>query len=259
MAAIAATRELEVAREAARCGGAILSEQFRQAVAVRTKHTVELVTDADLASEAAIVALIRREFPKHEILGEEGHDADLTADDLWIVDPLDGTTNFAHKVPHFAVSVAYYHKGMPQCGVVWNPVRDDWYEASSGQGAWHNGERVSVSPATRLSDVLVGVGFYYDRAARWKRRWRRSRICSGSRFTASAASARQRLDLCHVGTGLYGRSSVSVVAVGFRRRPAVRRRGWRAGDDVRPAMLCRSRKPTSSHRTPRCTNRCSRS
>lgn len=204
MAAIAATRELEVARDAARCGGAILSEQFRQAVAVRTKHTVELVTDADLASEAAIVALIRREFPDHEILGEEGHDADLTADDLWIVDPLDGTTNFAHKVPHFAVSVAYYHKGTPQCGVVWNPARDDWYEASAGQGAWHNGERVSVSTANRLSDVLVGVGFYYDRGAMMEATLAaiadlfRQQIHGIRRFGTAA------LDLCHVGTGLYG-------------------------------------------------------
>ncbi len=204
MAAIAATRELEIAREAARCGGEILRDQFRRAIAVRTKHTVELVTDADLASEAAIVALIRRTFPNHEILGEEGQTADLSADDLWIVDPLDGTTNFAHQVPHFAVSIAYYRQGAPQCGVVWNPIRDDWYEASAGQGAWHNGERVSVSQAAQLSDVLVGVGFYYDRGAMMEATLAaiadlfRQQIHGIRRFGTAA------LDLCHVGTGLYG-------------------------------------------------------
>ena len=161
MPTLAAPRELEVARAAARSGGDILRDAFRNTIEVRTKAPAELVTDADIASEAAIVDLIRREFPSHEILGEEGHTADLAAEHLWIVDPLDGTTNFAHHLPHFAVSIAYYRAGVPQCGVIWNPARDDWYETARGRGAWRNGEpvRISHDPRSRR------LGLRYARPA----------------------------------------------------------------------------------------------
>lgn len=204
MPTIAATRELEIARAAARRGGEILRDAFGGTIAFRTKAPAELVTDADVASEAAIVDLIRSEFPTHAVLGEEGHAADLSAEHLWIVDPLDGTTNFAHRLPHFAVSIAYYRAGLPQCGVVWNPVRDDWYEAARGLGAWHNGEGVAVSPARDLSEVLVGVGFYYDRGAMMEATLAaiadlfRRQIHGIRRFGTAA------LDLCQVGTGQYG-------------------------------------------------------
>jgi myo-inositol-1(or 4)-monophosphatase len=204
MPTIVATRELEVARAAARRGGDVLRDAFRQTIAFRTKAPAELVTDADLASEAAIVELIRSEFPSHEILGEEGHSADVTAEHLWIVDPLDGTTNFAHHLPHFAVSIAYYRAGVPQCGVIWNPARDDWYETARGQGAWRNGDPVAVSPAQDLSEVLVGVGFYYDRGAMMEATLAaiadlfRRQIHGIRRFGTAA------LDLCQVGCGQYG-------------------------------------------------------
>lgn len=204
MPTIAATRELEVARAAARRGGEILREAFGRTIEFRTKAPAELVTDADLASEAAIVELIRSEFPTHEILGEEGHTGDLAAEHLWIVDPLDGTTNFAHHLPHFAVSIGYYRAGVPECGVVWNPARYDWYEAARGRGAWRNGESVRVSPATTLDEVLVGVGFYYDRGAMMEATLAaigdlfRRQIHGIRRFGTAA------LDLCQVGSGQYG-------------------------------------------------------
>jgi myo-inositol-1(or 4)-monophosphatase len=197
-------QELQVAREAARLGGEIVAGHYRRGVAVRSKAASELVTDADLESEQAIVALIRREFPAHAVLGEEQHAADVSAEHLWIVDPLDGTTNFAHQVPHFAVSVAYYRGGEPVCGVVWNPVRDDWYEAVRGGGATHNGRRVQVAAHARLDETLIGVGFYYDRGAMMEatlaaiRDLFRQNIHGIRRFGTAA------LDLCHVGCGLYG-------------------------------------------------------
>ncbi len=197
-------QELQVAREAARLGGEIVAGHYRCGVAVRSKAASELVTDADLESEQAIVALIGREFPEHAVLGEEEHAADVSAEHLWIIDPLDGTTNFAHQVPHFAVSVAYYRGGEPVCGVVTNPVRDDWYEAVRGGGAMHNGKRVQVASHARLDETLIGVGFYYDRGAMMEatlaaiRDLFRQSIHGIRRFGTAA------LDLCHVGCGLYG-------------------------------------------------------
>ena len=155
--------ELSVAEEAARAGGAIVSRYFREGIAMRTKDVANLVSDADLEAERAVVDVIRRTYPGHEILAEEAHTGDTGAEHLWVVDPLDGTNNFAHKIPQFAVSVAYYRGGVAQCGVIYNPIRDDWHVAVRGQGAFFNGERVRVGEQTRLGEVMVGVGFYYDR------------------------------------------------------------------------------------------------
>ena len=90
--------------------------------------------------------MIRKAFPDHAVLGEELHGGDgvspavLASEHLWIVDPIDGTNNFVHGIPHFGVSVAYYHRGEPACGVMGNPCRDDWFLAARGQGALHNGQ-----------------------------------------------------------------------------------------------------------------------
>lgn len=196
--------ELEIARTAARRAGDVLMDFWQRGFTSREKTNAGFVTDADLAAERVIVETIRRERPDHAILGEEEHAADLAAEHLWVVDPLDGTTNYAHRLPHFAVSIAYYHRGQAQCGVIWNPARDDWYETTRGGGAWHNGERVHVSNATRLDQVLVGVGFYYDRGAMMEATLAavgdlfRQQIHGIRRFGTAA------LDLCHVACGIYG-------------------------------------------------------
>jgi len=118
------TPELTIAEEAARAGGAVTSRYFHEGIEMRSKDIANLVSDADLEAEQAIVAVIRRSFPGHEVLGEESHAGDVGAEHLWIVDPLDGTNNFAHRIPHYAVSVAYYRGGQPECGIVFNPARD---------------------------------------------------------------------------------------------------------------------------------------
>ena len=115
-----------------------------------------LVSEADLEAERAIVAVIREAFPGHAVLGEELHggdgvsDAVLASEHLWIVDPIDGTINFVHGIPHFGVSVAYYHRGEPACGVMGNPAHDDWFVSARGKGAYHNGQ-LSGSPQMRDS------------------------------------------------------------------------------------------------------------
>ena len=198
------TPELTVAQEAAGAAGAILMRYLREGIAMRSKDVANLVSDADIEAERAIVAVIRRSFPGHEVLGEEVHQGDLGAEHLWVVDPLDGTNNFAHKIPHFAVSIAYYRGGIAQCGVVFNPARDEWHVAVRGQGATFNGQRAQVAEHTRLDEALIGVGFYYDRGAMMEATLaamadlKRRRIHGIRRFGTAS------LDLCMVGLGQYG-------------------------------------------------------
>ena len=117
------TPESIVAEQAARAGGDVLDRCFNQRVEARSKDIANLVADADLDAERTIAAVIRAAFPSHEVLGEAAHAGDITAEHLWIVDPLDGKNNFAHQVPHFAVSVASYRSSRAECGIVFNPAR----------------------------------------------------------------------------------------------------------------------------------------
>jgi myo-inositol-1(or 4)-monophosphatase len=197
-------REFDIAQSAADAGAARLMQTFGRDLSVRAKSGVDLVTDADLQSEQIIAAIIREVFPDDEILGEEGHHADVSAERLWVIDPLDGTTNYAHGIPHFAVSIGFYEQGVARCGVVFNPARGDRYTVIAGQGARHNGRQVAVSPATSLDQVLIGIGFYYDRGAMMEATLAsihalfKQQIHGVRRFGTAA------LDLCQVGCGLYG-------------------------------------------------------
>lgn len=194
---------LEITRQAAEAGGAVIARAFPEGIAIRSKAVSDLVTDADLESELTIARVIREAFPNHAILGEETFRDDASAEHLWVVDPLDGTTNFAHGIPHFAVSIAYYHLGQPVCGVIYNPITQDWYTASRGEGAFANGKRVKVAAATQLNQVLIGVGFYYDRGAMMEatlaaiRDLFRQQIHGVRRFGTAS------LDLAQVGMGRY--------------------------------------------------------
>ncbi|MBV8077635.1 MAG: inositol monophosphatase [Planctomycetaceae bacterium] len=198
------TPELTIAEEAARAAGAILKRHFHAGVVMRNKDIANLVSDADIEAERAIVEVIGRAFPDHEVLGEEVHRGDVGAEHLWVVDPLDGTNNYAHHVPHFAVSIAYHRRGQPECGLVYNPMREEWHTAVRGDGAYQNGVRVLVGEQTRLDEVLVGIGFYYDRGVIMEAtlasiRDLKLRHIHGIRRFGTAS-----LDLCMVGLGMFG-------------------------------------------------------
>ncbi|HUG70293.1 MAG TPA: inositol monophosphatase family protein [Pirellulaceae bacterium] len=200
-------RELKTAGEAARAGGEVLAKYFRTGVIVEHKNDTEtynLVSIADVEAEQAIVEVIRREFPAHAILGEESHHDDAASEHLWVVDPLDGTNNFVHGIPHFAVSIAYYYRGDPKCGVVFNPSRDDWYEATAGEGAFHNGKRVSVCNSETLDKVLVSVGFYYDRGEMMEATLDAVRDLFHAQIHGIRRFGTAALDLAQVGCGLFG-------------------------------------------------------
>ncbi|MGC8642006.1 MAG: inositol monophosphatase family protein [Isosphaeraceae bacterium] len=210
-------KALQVAEKAARAGGAIAARYFRTGAAVFTKESApgkatsyNLVSEADLESERAIVAVIRQAFPEHAVLGEELHGGDnvqpevLSSEHLWIVDPIDGTNNFVHGIPHFGVSVAYYHRGQPACGVMGNPTRDDWFLAAAGQGAYHNGQRVQVARNQRLDEVLIGFGYYYDRGAMMEATLSAVRDLLHQNIHGVRRMGAATLDLAYVALGSFG-------------------------------------------------------
>ncbi|WP_166831525.1 inositol monophosphatase family protein [Thalassoroseus pseudoceratinae] len=199
--------EMEIAKRAARAGGDVARHYYNAGVEMESKAgegTYNLVSRADREAERAIVEVIREAFPSHKVLGEEENEvADLSTEHLWIVDPIDGTNNFAHHMPHFAVSIAYWHHGRPACGVVYNPIRDDWFEAIRGQGATANGEPAHVGEQSKLDEVFVGLGFYYDRGAMMEATLDAMREFFGAHVHGIRRFGTASLDLCFVGTGAY--------------------------------------------------------
>lgn len=196
--------EFDVAVSAAREAGDILLSYFRASVNVREKGIADLVTDADVAAERCIAARISAAYPGHAILGEEEQAGDTDAEYLWVVDPLDGTTNFAHGLPHFAVSIALLHRGQPQLGVVWNPARGDLYTAQLGAGAYHNGRRLHVNSEATMDQSLIGTGFYYDRGAMMEATLGAIGDCFRQNIHGIRRFGTAALDLAHVADGLYG-------------------------------------------------------
>jgi myo-inositol-1(or 4)-monophosphatase len=145
----------DIAREA----GALLMKYFHRRVSVEYKGEADLVTEADRQSEALIRERIRTRWPTHDILGEEQGLVDTGSEYRWYVDPLDGTTNFAHAFPVFCVSMALEHDRQRLAGVIYDPTRDELFTAAQGQGAHLNGQPISVSKIGNLAECLVGTGF----------------------------------------------------------------------------------------------------
>src|SRR5690349_5033182 len=130
---------------------------------VELKGRANLVTVADKESEALIIGRIRRRYPSHAILAEESGalDSSLPGEGKWIIDPLDGTTNFAHQYPFFCVSIGFEQAGRILCGAVYDPWRDELFSAARGLGAFMNGQRLRVSEVERLRSALIMTGFPY--------------------------------------------------------------------------------------------------
>ncbi len=159
-----AARAAEIALEA----GALLRSYFERGVATEYKGDVDVVTEADRASERLITERLTAAFPGEGIYGEEGVRQRIDSEYRWYVDPLDGTTNFAHGFPVFCVSLGLEHRpaglaagedGELIAGVVYDPTRDDLFSAEKGQGAWLNGRRVGVSGTKQLAEALLATGF----------------------------------------------------------------------------------------------------
>ncbi len=198
------TKLMTTATAAAHAAGEILLEHFQTGTVVRRKGPVDFVTDADIASERCIAAILREAFPEHSVLGEEEETGNVESEYLWVIDPLDGTTNFAHGIPHFAVSIACLHNGQPELGVIWNPVHEDLYVACRGRGATHNGAPISVSNERELNQTLIGTGFYYDRGAVMQATLDAIGDCFRQNIHGIRRFGTASLDLAHVASGQYG-------------------------------------------------------
>ena len=156
---------LEFAMNVALRSGRILLEHYNQSMEVRSKSSeIDLVTEADLASERFIVQTIRKKFPKHGILSEEEVEDNEAREFSWIIDPLDGTVNYTHGFPIFCVSLALQYQGDPLLGVTHDPTRDETFTVVKHLGAFLDGERLNVSQAKTLVQSLVATGFPYKRA-----------------------------------------------------------------------------------------------
>ena len=193
-------RAREVAVEAACSAGKILRERVDSIREIRHKGVVDLVTDVDLQSEHEISTALLQAFPSHTLLGEEG--GVRGGDDTryrWIVDPLDGTTNYAHGFPFFCVSIGLEVEGEMAVGVAYDPSLDELFVAEAGQGATVNGQPIHASMTAELPQALLATGFPYDRAE-FPRALRSFEVMSlQSQAVRRAGSA--VLDLCYVACG----------------------------------------------------------
>jgi len=202
--------ELTVAINAARKAEQILSSYFSDLASaeIRTKYTNEefqgVVTKADIEAERTIVDDIRGQLPDHQFLAEEEHTATLESEHLWVIDPLDGTNNFAHGIPHFAISIAYYRKGVPQCGVILNPTTGDLFTTQRGKGSHWNANPVSVNQHQSLENTMIAVGFYYDRGAMMKATLNAVEALFHQKIHGIRRFGTAALDLVQVGLGRFG-------------------------------------------------------
>ena len=155
---------LNFAIETAREAGQILLEKFERKISITKKGDINLVTEADLASEALIIEKIKSYYQKHSILAEESGNVVIDGSSTWkwIIDPLDGTTNYAHGYPCFCVTIALEHEGEIAVGVTFDPTRNELFAAERGRGASLNNKPIRVSEAEQLSEALIVTGFPYD-------------------------------------------------------------------------------------------------
>jgi myo-inositol-1(or 4)-monophosphatase len=186
-----------IAREA----GGLIMEHFHRHVKIEYKGDVDLVTVADRQSEALIRERIARHFPAHDVMGEEGTRIETGSEYKWYVDPLDGTTNFAHGYPVFCVSLAVEFRGTRIVGVIYDPTRDELFVAEKGNGARLNEQPIQVSSTTRLAECLVATGFPSHKRHKNPNIYFYHQLTLRSHGVRRAGSA--ALDLCNVAAGRF--------------------------------------------------------
>ena len=192
---------LEVAVEASLAASDIIMEAVHNPLIKKVKKSdSDLVTNADLESEKIIKNFIIKNFPRHSILAEESDQKENTSDYLWVIDPLDGTTNFVHGYPSFSVSIGVYYKKNPVVGVVLEMPYLKLYSAIVNNGSWCEGSKIQSSKTENIKDSLLVTGFGYQHGDLWEKNMDLFKIftdkCHGVRRLGSAS-----IDICHVATG----------------------------------------------------------
>jgi myo-inositol-1(or 4)-monophosphatase len=193
---------INIAIQAARAAGTIIARASDRLdkVKITEKSHNDFVTEIDKAAEREIIAIIRKAHPNHAILAEESGET-AGSDYTWVIDPLDGTRNFIHGFPHFAVSIGIIYKNQIEHGVIYDPLRDELFSASRGKGAKLNERRIRVSSLTKLEQSLLGTGFPYRHSPEYQQAYTDSLhalfpICGDIRRAGAAA-----LDLAYVACG----------------------------------------------------------
>jgi len=193
---------LKTASHVAQMAGKILLEFLGKDLKIGYKGVGNLITEADQKSEETIVQYLRAKYPEHQILAEEGTGVNTPSSWKWIIDPLDGTTNFAHGFSSFCVSIGLEVEGEMMVGVVYDPIRSHLFSAERGKGSFLNGEKLCVSSVGRLSESLLVTGFAYDARFSDENNFDHfinfTHRCQGVRRTGSAA-----LDLCYIALGCF--------------------------------------------------------
>jgi len=194
---------LNIAVKAARRAGSIIERAAVSGVAleVRAKRTNDFVTQVDRAAEQAVIEVVRKAYPDHAILAEEsGELPGAQAEYCWVIDPLDGTTNFIHGFPQYCVSIAIQQNGKPVHAVVYDPSKNELFTASRGRGAYLNDRRIRVTRCRRLEDALVGTGFPFRELSRLEQYMAQLGRVMGSSVGVRRAGA-AALDLAYVAAG----------------------------------------------------------
>jgi myo-inositol-1(or 4)-monophosphatase len=193
---------LQVAVRACRAAGRIQMSAFGSAPSVEHKGEIDIVTTVDRRSEASILGILSRAYPRHGVLAEESDPRVGDAEHLWVVDPLDGTTNYSRGFPYFCVSVALARDERVLAAAVYQPILDELFTAIRGRGAFLNGRPLRVSSQTRLDQAFLATGFPYD-----IRRSRRNNIDNFARFATRCLAVRRAgaaaLDLAYVAAGRF--------------------------------------------------------
>ena len=192
---------LTIAVRAARKAGSIINRaSLAGGLKVRSKRANDFVTQVDQAAEEAIIDTVKKAYPDHGFLAEESGTSGADAETIWIIDPLDGTTNFIHGFPQYCVSIGVQHRGALAHGVVYDPNRNEIFTASKGRGAYLNDRRIRVSKCLRLGDALVGTGFPFREVSRLDvyLKQMRSIIHASAGLRRAGAAA---LDLAYVACG----------------------------------------------------------
>ena len=191
-----------VALKAVKEGGAILMQHFGRIQSIDHKGAIDLVTEADRQSEQRIIQIINNSYPDHRILAEETGDSGNFSSFKWIIDPLDGTTNYAHTYPCFCVSLAIEHEGELIYGMVYDPLRQELFTGEKGEGAYLNGKMIKVSSTRELNQSLLCTGFPYD-----VRDDIEGNLLNFSNFLSKSQAVRRdgsaALDLCYVAAGRF--------------------------------------------------------
>lgn len=193
---------MTVAQEAARKAGGILRENINGTRQISYKGDINLVTEMDMRSERAVVETIQGAFPDHGVIAEEETFVRNDSGFIWIIDPLDGTTNYAHGYPCFSVSIGLEHDGEIIVGVVYDPMRDELFSAAKGTGAFMNGKPIRVSPVGTLIKSLLATGFPYDRKLSEKNNFDyfHDLLMASQEVRRDGSAA---LDLCSVAAGRF--------------------------------------------------------